>query len=317
MVKSRNTTKGIKDFLTFSKKDLRGIALLVTVLILLIVIRVMLPSFIAQQQPDLNEFEKLAIAFEESRQQAEAEKAAARQRVQTHNVVPATERLKPFPFDPNNTSRETWQKLGLSLRQIGNIERYLATGGQFRVRNDFGKLFTITSEEFALLKPFILLPDNLPESVRHKPVEPDERMKTLPTLVLDINKADSAELVKLKGIGPVFARRIIRYRNQLGGFHHPEQLLEVFGLDSSRLATFAHSLNFTQTPVTQININSASIEDLRKHPYVDYYLAKSIVDQRIRLGRFNDPVQLRELPLMHQSLFEKLSPYLNFNNTNE
>ncbi|HSW66964.1 MAG TPA: helix-hairpin-helix domain-containing protein [Bacteroidales bacterium] len=317
MAKSRNITKEIRDFVTFSKKDMRGITLLGGLLILLIVVRLMLPSFIQEREPDLTEFEKLALAFEKARHEAEAARHGAREAVQTAEAIPASERLKPFLFDPNTTSKEAWQKLGLSLRQIGNIERYLAAGGRFRVRNDFGKLFTITEEEFALLKPFILLPESLAEPERDKPSEQIKIPEPVTPILLDINKADSAELTKLKGIGPVFARRIIRYRNQLGGFHHPSQLLEVFGLDSARLTQFAHSLIFDETTLQKVNVNSASIEELRKHPYIDHYLAKSIIDQRIRLGKFSNPEQLKGLPLMHRSLYEKLTPYLNFSNNNE
>lgn len=136
-----------------------------------------------------------------------------------------------------------------------------------------------------------------------------QQQKATPIKV-NLNIADTVQLMSLHGIGPVFAKRIVRYREKLGGYYATEQLLEVYGLDSAKYIMIKDKVYTTiDTNIRKINLNRASVKELAAHPYIDWKLANAIVRRR-----FAEPYervdQLRELYLVNDSLFRKLVPYL-------
>ncbi len=138
----------------------------------------------------------------------------------------------------------------------------------------------------------------------------EKAVKTTPQHKIDINLADSAELIKLTGIGPVFASRIVKYRSLLGGYIHPEQLLEVYGMDSKRYDGILHDLIITQGSVKKININTSSFKEILKHPYISYEMVKEIVNYRRGNGGFSDVNELKNVPLVDSTVYKKILPYL-------
>lgn len=133
-----------------------------------------------------------------------------------------------IPFDPNKLNAVMSKTSGLSDRQSKVIMNYLAKGGVFRTKKDFKKMYCIDEAQYHTLEPFLLLPDSF--------VKPDFKKKAEKrNSIVDIATADSASLLSIRGIGPVFASRIIKYRDKLGGFYSVEQLLEVWGMKDSLL----------------------------------------------------------------------------------
>lgn len=129
---------------------------------------------------------------------------------------------------------------------------------------------------------------------------------------VEINSADSAELCKLYGIGPAFASRIMKYRNLLGGFVRKEQLLEVYGMTEERYLQFADNVVVDTSLVEKININTATLATLKRHPYLDYYQAKAIVSFREQGNRFNNYADLLVVNLVDEVLVSKLKGYIQF-----
>jgi competence ComEA-like helix-hairpin-helix protein len=215
-------------------------------------------------------------------------------------------------------SEESWLNLGLSMRQVRNIQNFIAGGGRFRTKEDFRRIYTISDEEYEVLAPFIKIAEAGHGSKR-EPKDPVETaseaatpaIKAAPVLI-SINSADSIELLRVRGIGPAFARRIIRYRDLLGGFHSASQLLEVYGLDSTRFEMIAGSFSFDHSLLSLIDVNNAEIKDLTAHPYIDFYLAKSIVDERVKKGVLVSDADLYGIPLMHDAIHQKIIPYFKF-----
>ena len=139
-------------------------------------------------------------------------------------------------------------------------------------------------------------------SVRHT-------VKTRPVSQIDLNASDSSELVKLPGIGPVFAARIIRYRDKLGGFSDIAQLMEIDGLPDSLMEWFI----VTDTvPVRRIMVNTATLAELRRHPYIDFYQARAIMDFRRERGNIKGPEQLSFMEEFTDQDLIRLEPYLDF-----
>ena len=135
--------------------------------------------------------------------------------------------------------------------------------------------------------------------------------RSAPTLeIIDLNEADSTALVKLRGIGPVLARRIMRYRAALGGFVSVEQLREVYGFDTSYFEGIASHVTINPDDVKKIDINYADVEQLRRHPYLDYYQAKAVVQLRQRSGYYQEVGDLIQVPIIDQQTLKKILPYI-------
>ena len=133
--------------------------------------------------------------------------------------------------------------------------------------------------------------------------------KTRPVEPLDLNLADSAELVRLPGIGPATALKITRYREQLGGYSEIKQLTEVEGLPDSLMKWFI----ITDTiPIRKIQINKATLSELRRHPYLDFYQARAIVEYRSERGMIKGPEQLSFMDEFTVQDLIRLDPYLDF-----
>ena len=134
-------------------------------------------------------------------------------------------------------------------------------------------------------------------------------------LRVELNSADTLTLQLMHGIGPAYARRIVRYRERLGGFLSTDQLLEVYGFTPELLAHIAPTLKLDTTGVRRIPINTIELKQLAKHPYVEYYQARDIVRLRQRGVRFHTADDLRTVPSMADSTLERLLPYLDFSDT--
>lgn len=127
--------------------------------------------------------------------------------------------------------------------------------------------------------------------------------------VININKADSFDFRDLPGIGVVYSSRIVRYRNLLGGFYKKEQLLDVYGIDSVLLQGISSYLIEDDTLIRRININRCDIEELSRHPYVSYKLAKLIVKYRKHHGFYSSIEDLKKIPLVDDELLRKIALY--------
>lgn len=133
------------------------------------------------------------------------------------------------------------------------------------------------------------------------------------TLVVDINTADTSTLQLLRGIGPVFASRIVKYRSLLGGFVSTDQLLEVYGMTEECFASIAQHLSLSTSNVKLLPINSASLDELRRHPYLDYYQARAIVDYRNSVGIIRNYNDLLKINLIDESTARKIADYIQYN----
>ena len=161
-----------------------------------------------------------------------------------------------FAFDPNTVSLEDLQRLGLSARQAESIGNYREKGGRFRSKADFAKMYVVSDTLFARLEPYIEIPR------------------------LELNTADSTALVSLRGIGPWYARKIIDYRERLGGFVAAEQLLEIEGFDRERFDGLADAVTVNARLRRPIDLWHAPDSVLARHPYLGAKGARSIVRYR-------------------------------------
>jgi DNA uptake protein ComE-like DNA-binding protein len=132
--------------------------------------------------------------------------------------------------------------------------------------------------------------------------------------LIDINRADSLQLLPLPGIGPVFAARIVKYRNLLGGFTQADQLLEVYGMNINTLEMIIDRIVLDTTLIVKLDLNRASFGELLRHPYLEYEDVKSLVNYRDFKGIIQSLGELKENFILPDSLLQKVMPYFCLSN---
>lgn len=126
----------------------------------------------------------------------------------------------------------------------------------------------------------------------------------------DLNTADSLTLLRLPGIGPAFAHRILRYRARLGGFIKVEQLMEVYGFTAEKLEGIRKNIRVNPGNIRGVNVNTASFKEIMKHPYSSYEVAKAICNFRTGYGRIERTEDIQKAGIIADSTYFKLFPYL-------
>ena len=217
--------------------------------------------------------------------------------------------IELFPFDPNEIDLEDWQVLGLSESQARSILNYRKKGGSFRVKSDLKKMYVVSEERYQSWESYIKLPDIIEKEEGGK----KEYKQAYKAVIIDLNLADSAELTQLKGIGPVYASRIVKFRNALGGFYNVDQLAEVWGIDDTLMSSLRPQLRIGDPSIEKLRINHLEAEELKSHPYLNWNQANAIVNYRKQHGSFFDIQQLKEIYLLSDSLISKFAPYIDFN----
>ena len=147
-----------------------------------------------------------------------------------------------FPFDPNTADSTQFLRLGLRPWQVRNIYKYRAAGGRYRKPTDFARLYGLTLKQYKRLEPYIRIEKEVmaadvygnirEEYPRH---HYDYPVKLRKGEHININTADTAQLMTVPGIGLYYARQIVRKRARLGGFASPKQLLEIEGFPETAL----------------------------------------------------------------------------------
>lgn len=233
-----------------------------------------------------------------------------------------------FPFDPNIATPEQLQELGIPKFLALRIDKYRQKGGTFRKKEDLKKIYDFPPALFSTLEGYIDLPElgqksedakafeenPRPESAGAAPLPNREsKFPARPTpTVFDINTADTTQLVALRGIGSKLSVRIVKYRDALGGFHSSEQYAEIYGLDSTVLTELRH-YGKLQTAPRKININTATADELFRHPYFrNRKLNEVIIRYREQHGPYASAEALKAIRILDEATLRKWEPYLGF-----
>ncbi len=220
-----------------------------------------------------------------------------------------TEPAPKFRFDPNTASRDELLRLGIAPRVASTILNYREKGGKFRYREDLRKMYSLKPEVYAGLEAWIDLPEKPASSpVQRKKTKSPPPKAPAQSITFDINTADTTQLKQLKGIGPAFSARIVRFRDALGGFHSLEQLDETYGISPEALAALKKAA-FIGSPVKTIPVNTAEVF---RHPYIKPYQVKALLEYRKQHGPFHSIADLRKIKLLDEETIQKMAPYLSF-----
>ena len=230
-----------------------------------------------------------------------------------------------FYFDPNTADSTQLLRLGLQPWQVRNIYKYRAAGGRYNKPTDFARLYGLTLKQYKRLEPYIkiekevMAADVYKKSDDEKPIKKDTTLIAYPVKIsegehININTADTNELKQIPGIGSYYARRIVSFRQRLGGIANVHQLLEIQGFPESSLKymTTGQSASTRQLPITRIRINHLDVNSLSRHPYIRYVQAKEIMNHRRLRGPIKKADDLRRLPSFTDKEVERLNPYIDY-----
>ncbi|MBE7176178.1 MAG: helix-hairpin-helix domain-containing protein [Mucilaginibacter polytrichastri] len=293
-------------FFGFNRRELNGILILSLLIFGVIIAPYLFPLFQTEEPVDFTEIERQIALLRTRDAILPGEKGNAEKKT----LKTASPRL--FSFDPNNLPAEKWAELGLSERQIRGIKNYEAKGGRFRTKADLQKMYTISDREYQQLEPFIRIPVPEKHAAAVSQAVPFSPPKIREDILVALNSADSATLTQVRGIGPAFASRIIRYRERLGGFVQKEQLREVYGLDSANYLRMIGQLQVNAGEVRRIAINTVDLEELRRFPYLRYKQANAIIQYRNQHGPYRSIDDLKPVVVLDAEILRKIEPYLRF-----
>lgn len=219
-----------------------------------------------------------------------------------------------FYFDPNTLPEEGWKKLGIREKTISTIRNYISKGGKFYKPEDIGKIWGLHEEEISRLMPYVRIAEMAaadPAGSKNNGFNKTYDKPKYTAAAVDVNLADSTAFISLPGIGSKLANRIISFREKLGGFYRIEQVAETFGLPDSTFQKIRDKLQLADPTVKKININTATVEELKIHPYIRYHIANAIVQYRNQHGNFTAGSDLKNIMIITDDVFTKMEPYLS------
>ncbi len=242
--------------------------------------------------------------------------------LKAHEVTPKAREnsLNPQLFDPNTISEEELLAFGLPKYLAQRIINYRTKVKPFAKAKDLQKIYGLDSAQFHQLVPYISIKKmataqkavNADKNYQNKYAKPYRN--SFPKLApFDLNTADTTHLKKVYGIGPAYAKRIVSFRELLGGYISQSQLSEVYGLESPALDSLIKYTFISEGGHLKININTASAAELAKHPYITNKQASLIVAYRNQHGNFSTLEQLLKIKALKEDFLHKLMPYLTVN----
>lgn len=316
-----------KDIFYLQKKDRQALLTLLAIMI----VCVSLTFLIQEKQNDAPVTSQLDST--NSNQEKDATSSMVHHATKSHPLYSKEEGMvhELFPFDPNTASAEDFERLGLESWQARSIIRFREKGGIFSRPSDFARVYGITKRTYEVLLPFIQIADDYKPAAdfygkegygrsgrRNTPYynnrrNDDTKVYSYPHKLranehIEINGADTTLLMKIPGIGSYYASRIIRYRERLGGFASAQQLEEIDGLPESSIAY----IKIDEQQIRKMNLNKLTLNQLKKHPYLNFYQAKEICDYRRLKGPLHSIEDLKLLKDFPPDEIERLKPYICF-----
>ncbi len=312
----------IKDYFSFTAKERKGTITIVAIILLILFAPLLFSYFHKNIPVDHKEFEKeiaqLKILQNDSARYKNFNKNYENEYVNDYSLSPGKKQVlipaEVFYFDPNTATAADWQRLGLRDKTIKTIQNYISKGGKFYKPEDIGKIWGLSPLDAKRLIPYAKINTVAKE---YPSFEKKENPKTTspytPKIVqpIDINEADTSAFISLRGIGSKLSQRIVSFRDKLGGFYSIDQVGETYMLPDSTFQSIKHFLLLGNTPVKKININTASIDEMKTHPYLRYNLANAIFQYRQQHGNFSSVAGIKKIMIVSDEIFGKLSPYLS------
>ena len=284
------------DDLYISKRNRQGVYVLISICLLVVFIPRLI-ELVTPEQPIIIESEELAQL-----KKAFRVKQVNKNRTDHHQNRC---RVPPCKFNPNDYSLKEWMYLGLTEKQAKVVLKFTKHGIQSN--EELSRIFVISGSLYQRIKDSTVYP----KTVFFSKLQNSETINKEKFKLIDINGASQSDLESIPGIGPFYAKNILRYRDRLGGFVRKEQLLEVWKMDEAKYLEIKEFVLIDLERVTKIKLNITSAEELKSHPYLNWNIANSIIKIRERKGAFKSVEEIKESILVDEELFNKLKPYVS------
>lgn len=299
-----------ESYLRFSKRERIGIL----TIIVCVAIAYLLPRLFAKSEGvfiEKNALIATTIDTLKIKKTHESEETIEEQTETAFQYEPSVKREftnhTPFTFDPNILSKEGWQKLGLNERTIKTLINYRNKGGKFYKKEDLQKIWGLPDGFYDFVKDYISIRTSSSLEKKYTGALNSETERKVWNI--ELNSADTIALVELPGIGSKLAQRIINFRDRLGGFYSIDQVGETYGLADSIFKKIKPYLHINGG-VKKININTATRDELKLHPYIKWNLANILVEYRNQHGHYKNIEELKNISSIDATLFLKIAPYL-------
>lgn len=276
----------LKDYFQFNKKERNGILLLSCLLLLLILFYQFSHLLKQESRTDFSSFEK-ALAELEYEQEPNIEK----------------QKDSLFYFNPNTLADKGWLVLGLPSTKLSVLRNFQKSGAIFKTKTDLKNCFAITDEFYEKVYKYISIP-------KIKKTETPSIKTKKTNQIVELNQADSLQLISINGVGPFYAKQILKYRKELGGFRNYDQLTEIWGLENLEIQKLKQQTSIDTLHIRKVNVNTIELEQLKLHPYLNYKQAKMILNYRKQHGDFKQVKDIRKIKPISPELFRKIAPYL-------
>ena len=276
----------IKDYFQFNKKERNGILLLSCLLLLLILFYQFSHLLKQESRTDFSSFEKALAELE-------------------YEQEPTIEKQKDslFYFNPNTLADKGWLVLGLPSTKLSVLRNFQKSGAIFKTKTDLKNCFAITDKFYEKVEIYISIPKI---KKAETPIIKTKKTKQ----IVELNQADSLQLISINGVGPFYAKQILKYRKELGGFRNYAQLTEIWGLENLEIQKLKQQTSIETLHIRQVNVNTIELEQLKLHPYLNYKQAKMILNYRKQHGDFKQVKDIRKIKPISPELFRKIASYL-------
>jgi DNA uptake protein ComE-like DNA-binding protein len=305
----------LRNFFGFSRTETNGF-----IILLLLMIIVLAMPFISRS---LYSFYQLPVQSQKDKANLESLLSELEKNIEKKKETAKKQKYKTF--DLNKSQAHHLVEAGFPKYLAERIVKYRKKVSPFTSKKELMEIYGIDSAFYKQVYPYMTVSkptasynpeiektnfknDQSPEE-KIKP----EKFKKTTNLQMDINKADSFQLQKVYGIGPTFSKRIIKYREYLGGFHSTKQLEEVYGLKQENLDSLKRHIYLTKNlNLRQIKVNQLSADSLVQHPYISYKEANLLVNFRKQHGPFKSVSGLQSIKILDSAWVEKVKPYISF-----
>lgn len=306
----------LNEYFSFTKKERRGIMSMISILGALIFLPLLFPYFGKEESIDTSKFEEeiAQLKIDSSSKQIYFKNQNDYQNnfSSVHEKL-STKKAELFHFDPNTASVNDWIRLGIREKTANTIQKYVSKGGKFYKPDDLKKIWGMSENDVNRLIPYVSIKSAEKNYSHFQKKEFSENgsynsKKSLDKI--DINFADSTAFIALPGIGSKLANRIISFREKLGGFYSIDQIGETYLLPDSTFQKIKPHLIVNSKATKKININSASVDEMKSHPYIRYYIANAIFQYRKQHGNFQSVEEIKKIMTVTDEIYNKAFPYL-------
>ncbi|MFM9401544.1 ComEA family DNA-binding protein [Myroides odoratimimus] len=232
------------------------------------------------------------------------------------NTIAIAKRDTIYPFNPNFITDYRGFVLGMSTEEIDRLLSFRKENKYVNSAKEFQQITQVSDEWLKTYSTYFKFPDwvNNPK-VKREYVDYSKPKVEVPIVAICINSATLEDLQKVRGIGPYYADKIMKEREKYGGFVSIQQLKFVYGLSEEVVNELYRYFKVMNAPtVTTLNINEASINQLKELPYMNYYIAREVVKHRSMNGDFVNKEGLLQIEKFPIDKIDIISLYLRFTN---